>query len=345
MLYTGDRVKHYPQTGALHTDPVPAPTLVLHLYLRCDDQLRGLVRREGAFVGDVAAQRGSEFFAVVGEDPGVERPSGEGDVGHAAVEQVFGSEPGVDVDQHPVGGLALAGVAGDGVSVVEVGMGGGVELDPATGVHPEAQPPVALSASSDGLDRAQLAVGELQSGQGRGELEAVPGGEGPLLLPVDGDSPPAARVVVSTGSVARLDGEPVAGRIDLRHAGVLALADAGLLRRAGVAQHVADLVPPGPGAVGPSEVLARNEHPDAMLFLGTLGVGEFGASGHANFISALSRRRLPDGFNLMFKELIVAIEVYEHNYSRGPNGSTIHTEKWLGKTGQWDKWRFCSSLA
>jgi hypothetical protein len=82
-----------------------------------------------------------------------------------------------------------------------------------------------------------------------------------------------------------------------------------------------------------------------MLFLGTLGVGEFGASGHANFISALSRRRLPDGFNLMFKELIVAIEVYEHNYSRGPNGSTIHTEKWLGKTGQWDKWRFCSSLA
>jgi len=32
----------------------------------------------------------------------------DGDVGHAVVEQVFGSQLGIDVNQHTVGGLPLA---------------------------------------------------------------------------------------------------------------------------------------------------------------------------------------------------------------------------------------------
>jgi len=43
------------------------------------------------------------------------------------------------------------------------------------------------------------------------------------------------------------------------------LSDAGLLRRARVAQHIAHVVPLGPGAVGASEVLTRHQRPDVVL--------------------------------------------------------------------------------
>ena len=39
----------------------------------------------------------------------------DGNVGHAVVEQVFRSQLGIRVDQHPVGGLPLAGMARDRV--------------------------------------------------------------------------------------------------------------------------------------------------------------------------------------------------------------------------------------
>ena len=57
---------------------------------------------------------------VVRENLRVVRAARDGDVGHAAVEQVFRAEFGVHVDQDAVGGLALAGMAGDSVTVIEM---------------------------------------------------------------------------------------------------------------------------------------------------------------------------------------------------------------------------------
>ena len=52
-------------------------------------------------------QRGSQLLAVVGEDLRVVCAARNGNVGHAVVEQVFGSQLGIGVDQHTVGGLPL----------------------------------------------------------------------------------------------------------------------------------------------------------------------------------------------------------------------------------------------
>jgi hypothetical protein len=61
-------------------------------------------------------QRRAQFLAVVGEDLRVICAARDGEVGHAAIEQVFGTQLWIDVDQHPVGGLSLAGMTRDRIS-------------------------------------------------------------------------------------------------------------------------------------------------------------------------------------------------------------------------------------
>jgi hypothetical protein len=56
-------------------------------------------------------QRDSQLLAVVGEDLRVVCAARDGNLGHAVVEQVFRPQLGIRVDQHPVGGLPLAGMA------------------------------------------------------------------------------------------------------------------------------------------------------------------------------------------------------------------------------------------
>jgi len=70
----------------------------------------------GAAVRKIMPQRRTQLLAVVGEDLRVVCAAREGDVGHAAIEQVFGTQLGIDVDQHPVGGLSLAGMTRDRIS-------------------------------------------------------------------------------------------------------------------------------------------------------------------------------------------------------------------------------------
>jgi hypothetical protein len=50
------------------------------------------------------------------------------DIGHAVVEQVFGGELSVDLDEHAIGGLALAGVARYGIAVIEMRVRGRVNI-------------------------------------------------------------------------------------------------------------------------------------------------------------------------------------------------------------------------
>jgi hypothetical protein len=108
---------------------------------RLEGQLRGFLRRECTQVGDIATEGMGQLSAVVGEDLCVVGSARDGYVGHAVVEQIFGTEFGVhmdedeDEDEDAVGGLALAGVAGHGVAVVEVRMPRQVDLDRAASVN------------------------------------------------------------------------------------------------------------------------------------------------------------------------------------------------------------------
>jgi hypothetical protein len=67
----------------------------------------------GAAVRKIMPPRRTQLLAVVGEDLRVVCAALDGDVGHAAIEQVFGTPLRIDVDQHPVGGLSLAGMTRD----------------------------------------------------------------------------------------------------------------------------------------------------------------------------------------------------------------------------------------
>jgi len=104
----------------------------------------------------------------------------DSDVRHTAIEQVFRAEFGIDVNQHAVGGLSLAGMTGYGIAVIEMRMQTRIELQLAASVHLQTQPPVL----ADTLHRSQLTVRHLQLARGRGELHPVSGGERPLLVTI-----------------------------------------------------------------------------------------------------------------------------------------------------------------
>jgi len=74
------------------------------------------LRRMGAAVRNITPQHGSQLLAVVGEDLRVVCAARNGNVGHAVVEQVFGPQLGIGVDQHTVGGLPLPGMTRHGVA-------------------------------------------------------------------------------------------------------------------------------------------------------------------------------------------------------------------------------------
>jgi len=61
------------------------------------------LRRMGAAVRYIMPQRRSQLLAVVGEDLRILCATRNGNVGHAVVEQVFGSQLSIGVDQHTVG--------------------------------------------------------------------------------------------------------------------------------------------------------------------------------------------------------------------------------------------------
>ena len=64
------------------------------------------------------------------------RAARDGDIGHAAVEQILCGKFCIHLDQHPVCGLALAGMAGDGIAVIKMQAFGQVSLDCASTVQP-----------------------------------------------------------------------------------------------------------------------------------------------------------------------------------------------------------------
>jgi hypothetical protein len=74
---------------------------------------------------------------------------------------------GIDVDQHTVGGLSLAGMTCDRVAMIEVRMRRRIKLDYtvfwAASVHLQTHPPIL----ADALHGPEFTVGQLQVGRGR----------------------------------------------------------------------------------------------------------------------------------------------------------------------------------
>ena len=75
----------------------------------------------------------------------------------------------------------------------------------AASIHLQTHPPIL----ADALHGPQLAIGQLQVGQGRGELYPVSHGKSPLLFAVDGYTLLAPWIVALFRAVLPLDGEPV----------------------------------------------------------------------------------------------------------------------------------------
>ena len=83
----------------------------------------------GALVRNIMPERRSELLSAVSEQLHIVGPARTGNVSDAVVEQVFGPQLGIDVDQHTVGGLSLAGMTCDRVAMIEARMRRRIKLD------------------------------------------------------------------------------------------------------------------------------------------------------------------------------------------------------------------------
>src|SRR5450631_1205482 len=137
---------------------------VLWLYLLCHWLLLDRGR-----MGHIAAECLRQRRCIVRINLRVIASTRDSDVGHAAVQQILSAQLGVHVNQDSVGSLSLAGVAGHGITVVEMRMLGRVDFNGAATVHLQAQPPVPV----DALDGPQLAVRNSEVVGRRSELNAV----------------------------------------------------------------------------------------------------------------------------------------------------------------------------
>src|SRR5208283_3318520 len=95
-------------------------------------------------MGHVATEFLPERLCVVRINLGVIASTRDGNIGHAAVEQILSAQLGVYVDKDTVGSLSLTGVAGHGIAMIEMRMQAGIESERAATVHLQAEPPVFL---------------------------------------------------------------------------------------------------------------------------------------------------------------------------------------------------------
>jgi hypothetical protein len=78
------------------------------------DERDRLFRFVRALVGDISAQRLGEFATIIGKYLRFPLATRDCNIGHAVVEQIFGTEFRVNMNENAVGGLTLARIAGDG---------------------------------------------------------------------------------------------------------------------------------------------------------------------------------------------------------------------------------------
>ena len=116
--------------------------------------------------------------------------AGNGHVSEAGAEQV-GVDAGVGVDEHTLSGEALGAVAGDGVTVVEVALFGGVEFDLEIIVEPSSDSTIGM----DGFDNGKVTIGDAERLVRCGELYSVANGKLMRDLSVDANSSETAWII------------------------------------------------------------------------------------------------------------------------------------------------------
>src|SRR5437588_1610983 len=162
------------------------------------------------------------------------------------------------MDQYPVGGLALAAVAGNGIAIVQVGMFADIEFDSLPGVGLDSYVAVAVDLGN----RSQFAVGNIQLAGRRSKLHAVAFGEFALGFTVDGDALQPARIIAQLASVLAFDGQLVFPAIDAGHGCIFTGLDAKHFAASGVTQHITGLILFSPSPVSAGEALARFQYSD-----------------------------------------------------------------------------------
>lgn len=96
---------------------------------------RSDLRRMSALVGYVVTESGRELLAVIGKKLRIVRSARDGDIGHAVVEQVFRTQLRVHMHQNPLGSLALTGMAGYRIAVIEMRVPCWIDCDMTAIVH------------------------------------------------------------------------------------------------------------------------------------------------------------------------------------------------------------------
>ena len=81
----------------------------------CSCFCSGFISGAWALLCETSCPSAAPSFSRSFEDLRVVCAARDGNVGHAVVEQVFGSQLGIDVNQHTVGGLPLAKMTRDRV--------------------------------------------------------------------------------------------------------------------------------------------------------------------------------------------------------------------------------------
>jgi hypothetical protein len=188
LLFPGKLLCLLRRDGLVKRFPMPA---VFSHRVKLLGRLRSLLRlllrnfgdlgRMSALVRHITAERLGELLPVTGEDLRIVRPARDSDISHAVVDEVPGSQFCVDVDEDAIRGLALAGMTGDGIAMIQVRMLSGVDAHASASVQPQAHSTIV----GDALDSPELAVGDLQVIRRRSELDTVANRESLLLLPID----------------------------------------------------------------------------------------------------------------------------------------------------------------
>ena len=126
---------------------------------RCNCLLLHHLRRMGTPMRHISPQRRPQSIPVIRKELGIVRSARHGDVGHAVIEKVLGPKLRIEMDKHTMGGLALAGMAGHGIAVIQVRMLRRVDLNGTPVIHLQSHPTL-----SDTLHRAQFTVRQFQLG-------------------------------------------------------------------------------------------------------------------------------------------------------------------------------------
>src|SRR6266496_1227174 len=152
-------------------------------------------------------------------------------------------------------------MAGNRVSVVEMGMFCRIELDGSTIFETEGD----VATPFNFLDCSKLPVGDAKLFLGCSELHPVAYRKLPLHFTIDAHAGEPFRVIGDLVAPGFLNRQEIFGRVDAGYSAVGSSLDPSEFAASRIPHHVIDLIATGPRTLGTSHVLARNEHTKTVV--------------------------------------------------------------------------------